>query len=79
MYRNRGAKGTQLMTDIDIITRHTRPFASVYANSEDGKDWIMRIFPIREADSLVTIPSAFVGEYVARIARERLSVRVRSA
>jgi hypothetical protein len=64
------------MTDLDIITRPTRLFASVYANSEDGKDWIRRRFPAREADSLVTIPSAFVGECAARIARDGLVARI---
>ena len=60
------------MTDLDIITRPGRSWASIHSNTPDGRDWIIRNIGINKA----MLPSAFVAEYVLRIARDKLRVRV---
>ena len=65
------------MPDLDIITRPARIFASIHANTEDGRHWIMSNLPDREASVVALFPAPFIGEYAGRIARERLKVRVR--
>jgi hypothetical protein len=66
------------MTDLDIITKSNRIFASIYANTEDGKDWIRRHFGGAKTNVMATFPAACATEYVLLIVRDKLVVKVTS-
>jgi hypothetical protein len=68
------------MTDLDIVMRVSRPWASLHACTEAAKAWIAANLPIRESAAIVTFPAAFVEDYVAAIERTSApSARVRAA
>jgi hypothetical protein len=61
--------------DIDIVTKPGRAWATLYANSPDGRRFIMRL-PDAEASVIATFPAVFVGEHAQRIKSAGLMVRV---
>jgi hypothetical protein len=63
------------MADIDIVTKPGRAWASLYANSPDGRRFIMRL-PNAEASVVTTLPSAFVGEHARKIEGAGLMVKI---
>jgi hypothetical protein len=65
------------MTDLEIITKPARMWATVHANTEDGLAWIRR--SSGEGPTVARIPASVVTEYVLAIAREKLTVTVRGA
>jgi hypothetical protein len=65
------------VTDLEIITKPARAWATVHANTEDGRAWITRLRG--EGTTIASIPAAVVTEYVLGIAREKLTVTVRGA
>jgi hypothetical protein len=64
-----------MTSDIDIVTKPGRAWASLHANSEDGRRFIMRL-PNAEASVVTTLPAAFVGEHARKIKGAGLMVRV---
>lgn len=67
------------MTDLDIITKPSRLWASIHANTPEGKTWIRRNVGDRESDAAATFPAAFVAEYAVAIARAGLIARIVTA
>ena len=61
--------------DIDIVTKPRRAWASLHANSPDGRRFIMRL-PDAEASVIATFPSAFVGEHARKIKGAGLMVKI---
>ncbi len=64
------------MTDIDITTKPSRPWATLHANNLTGQDWIRRHVPRAESSVAATVPAIFIEEYVAAIERHGLGVEV---
>ncbi len=64
------------MTDIDITTKPSRPWATIHANNLTGKDWIKANVPRAESSVLATIPTAFIETYIRSIEKAGLAVQV---
>lgn len=62
--------------DIDIVTKPGRAWASLHANSEDGRHFILSSLKTAEASVIATFPSAFVGEHARKIKGAGLMVKI---
>jgi hypothetical protein len=62
--------------DIDIVTKPGRAWASLHANSKDGRSFIMKSLPAAESCVTATFPASFVGEHARNIEAAGLMVRV---
>jgi hypothetical protein len=62
--------------DIDIVTKPGRAWASLHANSKDGRNFIMKSLPTAEASVIATFPKSFIREHARKIEAAGLMVRV---
>lgn len=67
------------MPDLEIITKSARLWASIHANTDKGREWIIDHIPDRQASAYARVPAAFVPEYVMKAAREKMVVKVSAA
>jgi hypothetical protein len=66
------------MTDIEIILRPSRNWGTIYANSPDGRRWIIRNVNGHEASGVAaTFAAEFLQVYLARAAESGITVTVK--
>ena len=62
------------LSDLHIIAKRRRPFASIIANSPEGERWIKASF--RDNTSAAAINPEFLQEFCLRIVLDGLSLKV---
>jgi hypothetical protein len=64
------------MIDIDIITKPSRSWASMHANTADGRTWMAHHIVRAENAVAATFPASFADEHAAAIRRAGLTAAV---
>jgi hypothetical protein len=62
------------MSDLDLLTKPERTYASLFANSAAGLDWIARNVARPACRSMAMIDARFVGEFRRRMEGDGLTV-----